>query len=83
MIGSPLYPRISLKLGNGKTFRVEAENNSATNVYIQSATIDNKPLDIPVITWEQIQSGASLHFVMGPHPSKWGSKWRPALIPDL
>lgn len=65
MIGSPLYRTISLRLGNGKIFRVEAENNSTTNVYIQSATIDNKPLNIPVITWEQIQSGALLRFVMG------------------
>jgi len=69
-------------LGNGKTFSVEAENNSATNIYIQSATIDNKPLDIPVITWEQIQSGATLRFVMGPKPSSWGSKWRPTPIPE-
>lgn len=81
MIGSPIYRGMTLKLDNGKTFRVEAENNSATNVYIQSATLDGKPLDIPVITWEQIQSGATLHFVMGPKPSQWGSQWRPALIP--
>jgi predicted alpha-1,2-mannosidase len=81
MIGSPLYREMSLKLANGKTFRVEAENNSATNVYIQSATVDGRPLDVPVITWEQIQSGATLHFVMGPKPSQWGSQWRPAAIP--
>jgi predicted alpha-1,2-mannosidase len=83
MIGSPLYRGISLKLDNGKSFRVEAENDSAANVYIQSATIDSKPLDIPVITWEQIQSGATLHFVMGPKPSLWGSRWRPTPIPSL
>jgi putative alpha-1,2-mannosidase len=69
-------------LGNGKTFSVEAENNSEANVYIQSATLDNKPLDIPVITWEQIQAGAALHFVMGAQPTQWGSKWRPASIPE-
>jgi predicted alpha-1,2-mannosidase len=80
MIGSPMYGRMTLKLGNGKTFRVLAENNSATNVYIQSATLDGKPLDIPMITWEQIQSGATLHFVMGPQPSPWASGWRPTLI---
>jgi predicted alpha-1,2-mannosidase len=80
MIGSPLYRHIELKLGNGKTFRVDAENNSTANVYIQSATLNNKPLDIPVITWEQIQSGATLHFVMGTQPSRWGSKWRPTPI---
>jgi predicted alpha-1,2-mannosidase len=80
MIGSPMYPEISLRLANGNTFRVQASNNSAQNVYIQSATLDEKELDIPVITWEQIQSGGVLHFVMGPKPSHWGSSWRPAVI---
>lgn len=80
MIGSPLYRQITLKLGNGKTFRVDAENNSSENVYIQSATLDGKALTIPVLTWEQIQAGSTLHFVMGAQPSKWGSAWRPELI---
>ncbi len=81
MIGSPMYREISLSLASGKTFRVEASNNSAENVYVQSAALNETPLDIPVITWEQIQAGGVLHFVMGPKPSKWGSSWRPALIP--
>ncbi|WP_446743329.1 GH92 family glycosyl hydrolase [Silvibacterium acidisoli] len=77
MIGSPMYGKISLSLQNGKTFRVEAVNNSAANVYIQSATLNGRPLDIPVITWEQIQAGGILHFVMGSKPSQWGSHWKP------
>ena len=81
MIGSPIYEQISLRLANGKTFRVEARNNSAEDVYIQSATLNGKPLDIPVITWEQIQAGGTLRFVMGEKPSEWGSKWRPSIIP--
>lgn len=80
MIGSPMYPEISLRLSNGKTFRVQASNNSAENVYIQSATLDGKALDRPMITWEQIQAGGILHFIMGPTPSKWGDTWRPALV---
>jgi predicted alpha-1,2-mannosidase len=80
MIGSPMYRQISLTLANGKTFRVEASGNSAENVYIQSATLNGKPLNIPVITWEQIQAGGTLHFVMGPKPSQWASQWRPSLI---
>lgn len=79
MIGSPLYGRMSQRVGSGKTFTVIAENNSRTNVYIQSATLDGKPLDIPVITWEQMQAGATLRLVMGPQPSKWASAWRPQL----
>ena len=77
MIGSPLYSRMSIKLQNGKTFRVTAENVSPANLYIQSATLDGKPLNHPVITWEQIQSGATLQFRMGPKPSRWGSEPRP------
>ena len=80
MIGSPLYRLITLKLANGRTLRIEAENNSPENVYIQSATLDGKPLNIPLITWEQIQSGATLHFEMGPRPSRWSSAWQPPPI---
>ncbi|MEG9434162.1 GH92 family glycosyl hydrolase [Terriglobus sp. ADX1] len=79
MIGSPMYGRMSLKLANGKAFTVIADNNSHSNVYIQSATLNGKPLDKPVITWEQIQSGATLHVVMGAQPSKWASAWHPSL----
>jgi len=82
MIGSPLYGRMSIRLASGRTFRVIADNVSARNLYIQSATLDGKPLHIPLITWEQIQSGATLRFRMGPKPSRWGSDWRPALIPS-
>ncbi len=80
MIGSPMYREISLTLANGKTFHVEASHNSAENVYIQSATLNGKALAKPVITWEQIQTGGVLHFEMGPKPSKWGGKWKPASI---
>src|SRR5215469_5887947 len=82
MIGSPLYRRIGIRLQNGKTFNVIAESVSATNLYIQSATLDGKPLNQPLITWEQIQSGATLKFRMGAKPSRWGSQWQPAPIPS-
>jgi predicted alpha-1,2-mannosidase len=77
MIGSPLYRVISLRLQSGKVLRIESENNSADNVYIQSVNLNDAPLDIPLITWEQIQNGGTLRFVMGPRPSKWASTWRP------
>lgn len=81
MIGSPMFSRMSIRLQNGKTFTVEADGVSAANLYIQSATLGGKPLNIPLITWEQIQSGATLKFKMGSKPSRWASDWRPAPIP--
>ena len=80
MIGSPLLKQISVRLGNGNEFRIEASNNSPANVYIQSAELNGARLDIPMITWEQIQNGGTLRFVMGPRPSKWASTWRPKPI---
>ena len=82
MIGSPMHKRVSIRLGSGKTFRVIAENVSARNLYIQSATLDGKPLNVPLITWEHIQSGAILKLRMGPKLSRWGSNWQPAPIPS-
>jgi putative alpha-1,2-mannosidase len=80
MIGSPLFQSMSLRLANGKTFTVLAENNSDKNIYIQSATLGGKPLAKPLITWEDIQSGATLHLVMGPNPSQWAADWKPSPI---
>jgi putative alpha-1,2-mannosidase len=77
MIGSPLFAKMSLRLANGKTFSVTAENNSAENVYIQSATLDGHPLTAPVIRWEDIMAGASLKVVMGSSPSRWAANWKP------
>ena len=81
MIGSPMYSRVGLRVQSGKTFRVIAENVSAGNLYIQSATLEGKPLNDPLITWEQIQSGATLKFRMGPKPSHWGGDWQAVPIP--
>jgi predicted alpha-1,2-mannosidase len=77
MIGSPLFTKATLNLANGKHFTVSAENSSDKNIYIQSATLNNKPLTIPVIRYEDILAGSSLKFVMGPEPSQWASSWSP------
>jgi predicted alpha-1,2-mannosidase len=80
MIGSPLFSRMSLHLANGKRFTVIAENNSATNRYIQSAMLDGKALAIPKITYEDIVGGSTLRLRMGNSPSKWAADWSPKAL---
>ncbi len=82
MIGSPLFTKMTLRLANGNHFTVDAVNNSSKNVYIQSATLNGKPLTIPVIRYEDILAGASLRLVMGPSPSHWGADWTPAPLSE-
>lgn len=81
MLGSPLFTKMTIRLANGKTLIVSAENNSAQNVYIQSATLNGKLLTIPVIRYDDIMAGASLKLIMGPSPSRWASDWRPIPLP--
>jgi predicted alpha-1,2-mannosidase len=81
MIGSPLFSTMRLNLPSGKRFTVEARNNSSTNLYIQAAMLNGKPLDKPVLTWEQITSGGILTLDMGPKPSHWASNWSPTPLP--
>jgi predicted alpha-1,2-mannosidase len=83
MIGSPMFTSMRLKLADNKTFKVVARNNSAANIYIQSATLNDQPLTTPVLTYEQILAGGTLQFVMGPQPSHWAADWNPAPLPGL
>ncbi len=73
-IGNPLFGEVSLHLANRKDFVIEARNNSATNLYIQSATLNGKPLDRPWFVHREIANGAKLVLTMGPDPNRtWGS----------
>ncbi|GIM60993.1 hypothetical protein CAPN008_10430 [Capnocytophaga canis] len=67
-IGRPLFPKAKINLPNGKTFTIIAENVSAENMYIQSATLNGKPLDRTFITDEELKNGGELKFVMGSAP---------------
>ncbi|NII11250.1 GH92 family glycosyl hydrolase [Oleiagrimonas sp. C23AA] len=74
IIGSPIFDTVAIQLGNGHVFKVVAKNNSATNQYIQSATLNGKPWNKPWFSWDDIKNGATLTFQMGPKPNhQWGA----------
>jgi len=73
IIGSPLFTKTTIDLGNNKTFTVQAVNNSGVNKYIQSASLNGNPITRTWITHEEIVKGGILMFEMGPEPNKnWG-----------
>jgi len=73
-IGSPIFDEVTIDVGHGKTFVIEAKNVSAQNKYIQSATLNGKPYDRPWINHSDIIQGGKLVFQMGSRPNKsWGS----------
>lgn len=73
-IGSPLFEKVKIDLGNGKTFMIEARNVSTKNKYIQSATLNGESLNKPWFTHTDIANGGNLILDMGPRPNKsWGN----------
>jgi predicted alpha-1,2-mannosidase len=73
-IGSPSFGEVIIDNGNGKVFTIRAENNSEKNIYIQSASLNGKPITRTWLSQEEITSGGTLIFKMGPEPNKkWGS----------
>lgn len=74
VFGSPLFDEVTLNVGNGKTFRVVAHNNSSENKYIQSAKLNGKPYTRSYIDFKDIVRGGTLEFVMGNKPSQFGVK---------
>jgi predicted alpha-1,2-mannosidase len=68
VIGSPLFPKATITMENGKKLIIEAHNNSRENVYIQSATLNGKTLSKNYIHYDDIASGGILRFEMGANP---------------
>lgn len=73
MIGSPVFPKLTLNLENGKAFTIIAENASSENIYIQRAELNGQPYTHNYLLHEDIMKGGELHFVMGNKPNPaWG-----------
>jgi predicted alpha-1,2-mannosidase len=74
-IGSPLFEKVTINVGNGKTFVIESKDVSSKNKYIQSASLNGKPLKSPWFTHSDLANGGMLIFQMGPGPNEqWGNK---------
>jgi predicted alpha-1,2-mannosidase len=74
VIGTPRFSEVKLQLANNKTFTITSNNNSDTNLYIQSASLNGEPYTKSWISHKNIMAGGTLTFEMGPTPNKnWGS----------
>jgi putative alpha-1,2-mannosidase len=74
LIGTPSYPEVDIRLGSGEVLRVVAENLDSEHInrYVQSATLNGKPLATSWFRHAQIKHGGLLRLRMGSAPSDWG-----------
>jgi len=74
---SPLFQRSIINLGGVRRFIIEAPNTSEINSYVQSATLDGRPLERAWLKHEEVARGGQLVLRMGTAPSDWGRANRP------
>jgi predicted alpha-1,2-mannosidase len=69
-IGRPIFDNVKIKLPSGKVFTIIAKNNSAENMFIQSAKLNDKPLGKAFFLHTDILEGGTLEFEMGSTENK-------------
>ncbi len=73
LIGSPVFPELTLHLDNGKDFKIVARNVSEDHFYIQSATLNGKEFNQPWIDYTTLLEGGLLELEMSDQPNpEWG-----------
>ena len=74
IVGGPLFEKATINLENGKSFTLEAKNQSEENKYIKSATLNGDSYPYSYIKHQDIVNGGSLVFEMTNERSTWGTK---------
>jgi hypothetical protein len=75
LIGTPLFPKVMIDIGGGKTFVIKAKNISPYNVYIQEAVLNGQVFEQSFLKHSDLINSGELLFTMGVAPNKqWGNR---------
>jgi predicted alpha-1,2-mannosidase len=70
VLGAPLFHRAVLHLENGKDFVISAPANSASNIYVQGATLNGQAYSKNFLAHTTIMAGGEFKLTMGAEPNK-------------
>ncbi len=81
--GSPQLEKATINLGNGKQFKMIANNAGGNNIYIQKIILNGKPYKKNYITHQDIVSGSAIEFFMDEKPNKKMADYeKPPMLAD-
>jgi len=93
VVNAPAFARAALRVERGE-FVIETTGHRETPVgsdgvegtpptqYVQSATLNGRPLETTHVSATDVHSGGVLQLVLGPEPSPWGRFARPPSLSD-
>ena len=82
VLGTPMFPRVTLKLGNGRTFEITANGQG---IYVQSALLNGKPFDSAWLPLDSLSEPQNrLQFTLGAQPnSSWATRGTESAPPSF
>ena len=69
-IGSPIFDKVKIHLNNGEDFTIEANSNSANNMYVSSAKLNGEAYQNTYFTHDDILSGSKIEYEMSGESNK-------------
>lgn len=69
VLGSPLFPKATLHLLNGKKLEIKTTNNSFENVYVKDLMVNGKNYSKNYLKIDEIKKGMKLDFSMDSKPN--------------
>ncbi|MFC2167414.1 GH92 family glycosyl hydrolase, partial [Acidobacteriota bacterium] len=74
IIGTPLFPKVTIDVGAQKRLVLKAKNISSYNIYIQEMTLNGRIYDKSFLKHSELLNGGEILFSMGRSPNKqWGN----------
>ena len=73
VVGSPVFPKATIHLGNGKTILITGKNAAPAAPFVQNLALNGQHWDSPWIPWSALSQGAVLDFDLGTKASSWGN----------
>ncbi|WP_308285449.1 glycoside hydrolase domain-containing protein [Actinoplanes hulinensis] len=93
LVSAPAFARASLQVEGGE-FVIETSGHRESPIgvdgidrdpspqYVQSATLNGRPLHATHLNAADVHHGGRLHLRLGPEPSTWGQRIRPPSLSD-
>ncbi|MEO7109376.1 MAG: glycoside hydrolase domain-containing protein, partial [Polyangiaceae bacterium] len=69
VLGTPWFPKTTITLQSGKQLVITQTGGDVNSPYVQSVKIGGQPITRSYTTWNEIQNGATIDFVLGSTPN--------------
>lgn len=70
VVGSPLFPKVTIYRDNGDTIQIIGDKNQGC--FVRRLKLNGKRWRSTWIPWSQLSQGGTLEFALGDKPTSWG-----------